>query len=146
MHGRPLRTPKNAAKFCEALATTGNVTESCKQAGIARRTAYEWRAADPGFAKDWDDAIEAGLDELEQECKRRGLRGYDEPVFYKGEEVGAIKRYSDTLAIFLLKGGRPEKYRERFDHNIAGKAGGPIEIEFVNDWRASAAEDTDGGK
>jgi hypothetical protein len=48
-------------------------------------------------------------------------------VFYQGEKVGTVQKYSDTLLIFLMKGVRPEKYRERFGHEITGKDGGPIE-------------------
>jgi hypothetical protein len=35
--------------------------------------------------------------------------------------VGVIREYSDTLLIFLLKGLRPAKYRERYD--VAVEAG-----------------------
>ena len=37
--------------------------------------------------------------------------------------------YSDTLLIFLLKGLRPQKYRERYEHT--GANGGPIAIQPV---------------
>lgn len=31
-----------------------------------------------------------------------------------------MKKYSDTLTIFLLKGAMPEKYRERVDTRVDG--------------------------
>jgi len=34
---------------------------------------------------------------------------------YKGQAGGTVKRYSDTLLIFLLKGLKPEVYRERLE-------------------------------
>jgi hypothetical protein len=43
--------------------------------------------------------------------------------------VGFIQEYSDTLLIFLLKGLRPEKYRERFEHSGPGK-GGAILVSY----------------
>ena len=34
--------------------------------------------------------------------------------WYKGKAGGTVREYSDLLLIFLLKGMRPEKYRERY--------------------------------
>ena len=34
-------------------------------------------------------------------------------MFWQGQVVGAVRKYSDTLLIFLLKSRRPEIYRER---------------------------------
>ena len=38
--------------------------------------------------------------------------GVEQPVFYKGEVCGLVRKYSDVLLIFLLKGLRPEVYRK----------------------------------
>ena len=48
----------------------------------------------------------------------RGLRSRQ--VGIKGQAGGTVREYSDTLLIFLLKGMKPEKYRERYqvDHNV----------------------------
>jgi hypothetical protein len=45
-------------------------------------------------------------------ARRRPVAGVEEPIFYRGKKCGAIQRYSDTLLIFLLKGEKPDKYRE----------------------------------
>ena len=34
-------------------------------------------------------------------------------MYYKGDEVGYVRKYSDSLTMFLLKAHRPDKYRER---------------------------------
>ena len=105
---------KKASEFLDVLRQTGgNVSRACAAIDLTRTRAYEWRAADPLFAEAWDEAVELGTDELEEEARRRAFRGVDEPVFYQGEVCGEIRKYSDTLLIFLLKGRRPEKYRER---------------------------------
>ncbi len=36
-----------------------------------------------------------------------------EPVFYKGKAIAAVRKFSDTLLIFMLKGAKPEKYRDK---------------------------------
>lgn len=94
-----------------ALVDTVNVTLACRRAGIPRRTAYDWREADEGFARKWDEAVDEGIDLLEVELRKRAFEGVERPVYYKGEQVGTWRFYSDALAMFLLKAHRPERYR-----------------------------------
>jgi hypothetical protein len=101
------------AKFLAKLAEGASIHAAAAAATIGRSTAYEWRDADPKFAKAWDDAVEAGTDALEDEAVRRAYSGTDELVFYQGQQCGVIRRYSDTLLIFMLKARRPEKFKER---------------------------------
>lgn len=96
-----------------ALCETGNVSRSCETAEIGRTTFYEWLRDSPEFASAVDDAMEVASDSLEAEARRRARDGVDEPVFYQGAVCGTVRRYSDTLLIFLLKGAKPNKYRER---------------------------------
>jgi len=105
-------TPEKAEAFFAALAETANVSKACAAVAVSRRTAYNWREADPGFAAGWDRAMKAAVLGLEDEAHRRAFEGLDKPVFYQGEECGTVREYSDTLAIFLLKAHNPEKYRE----------------------------------
>jgi hypothetical protein len=120
MANRTKRTPKKARQFIESLVQTGgNVARACKATAIGRTAVYAWRNDDEEFAQAWDEAVEAGLDELEQEARRRAVEGTLEPRFYKGIECGHIRKYSDTLLIFLLKAGRPEKYRDRIAQQLA---------------------------
>lgn len=125
---RTTRTAKKEQAFLTALRETGgNVSRACELAKLARQTVYGWREASQEFATAWAQTVEAGMDDLEQEARRRALEGVEEPVFYKGTPCGTIRKYSDTLLIFLLKGGRPEKYRERYEHS--GPNGGPIKTQ-----------------
>lgn len=128
---RTIRTPKKRALFLDSLRETGgNVSKACELARVSRVAVYEWREADSLFATDWDAVVEAGTDDLEEEARRRALSGVDEPVFYQGEECGAIRKYSDTLLIFLLKGRKPEKYRERMQIDV-NKLDADIERELA---------------
>lgn len=109
---RTRRTPKRAAgreAFLSNLAELGNVRDACRAAGIGRSTAYEWRQ-DITFAGAWDAALEEAADALEGEARRRAVEGVEEPIYHRGEVVGHVQRYSDTLLIFLLKGLRPERF------------------------------------
>lgn len=115
--------------FIVALAKGASITKSCELAGIGRSTAYEWREADEAFAALWDEALEAGIDRLEDEARRRAVEGVEKPVVAMGKiarnddgSVLMIREYSDTLLALMLKAKKPSEYRDRSTHdvNIAG--------------------------
>lgn len=117
-------TPKKEwqSKFLKRLAETGNVSESCRKAKISRKHAYETRENDPDFAEEWDEALGIATETLEYEARRRAEKGVLEPVFYLGKKIGTVRKYSDTLLIFLLKAHKPDTYRDnsRIEHTGAG--------------------------
>jgi hypothetical protein len=121
-------TPEKLTAFCAALAETCNVGRACAAVGISRQTAYVWREGDADFAKAWEQALKAGLTALEDEAHRRAFEGTEEPVFHQGSECGSVRKYSDTLAIFLLKAHAPEKYRENTRMELTGANGGPVQL------------------
>ena len=51
-------------------------------------------------------------DVIEQEARRRAVDGYDRPVFQGGKLVGVVRVYSDQLTAMLLRGRRPQIYRD----------------------------------
>jgi hypothetical protein len=136
MQGRPL-TPEQIANFLDHLARTANVTRSAELANVDRPALYKRRKADLEFAKAWDEAVDLGTDALEDEAIRRAHEGVDDPVFFQGNKCGTIRRYSDTLLIFMLKARRPDVFKDRTSTELTGKDGGPIEIETA---RASLAD------
>lgn len=110
---RTIRTDRRREKFIEHLRKTCNVSEAAKVAGVARRSAYEWRDADPAFAADWDEAEQEAADKLEREAWRRAVEGTDKPIAYQGEITATFKEYSDRMLELLLKAHRPEKFKDR---------------------------------
>lgn len=117
------------AAFLEALAHGFSVTKASTLSGLPRRTAYNHRKSEPDFAALWDEAIEAGTDIVEDEALRRAVEGTEDPVFYQGEQVGSVTRYSDSLLVMLLKARRPEKYKDRQAHEHSGS----LDIEGLRD-------------
>lgn len=79
--------------FLSAIGAGNSVTAACQAAQIARSAAYSWRADDPEFAAEWDDATDQGVDLLEDEARRRAMA------------------QSDLLLIFMLRHHRPQVYR-----------------------------------
>jgi hypothetical protein len=98
--------------FLKHLCERANVSCASKAARISRKTVYAKRNTDPLFKTAWDDALDEACDHLEEEARRRAVEGTNKPIFYRGQVVGHIREYSDTLLIILLKAHRPEKYRE----------------------------------
>jgi hypothetical protein len=112
--------PEYRARFLEALASGLSVTAASQIVGVNRCTPYEWRNNDPEFAKAWDIAINVGTDLLEDEAWRRAYQGTDRPVYQNGALVGAVRDYSDNLLMFLLRGRRPQTYRDNAKVEMSG--------------------------
>ena len=78
------------------------------------------------------------IEEAEAELARRGIDGWEEPVFdIKGNHCGNKRRYSDACLIFMLKSLKPEVFADRpqalIQNNvtIASKE----EKEILAEWR-----------
>lgn len=115
MARRKSEKQKTAAQqtFLDALAGGATVADAARAAKTAKTTAYQWRAADPAFAKEWAIAYQIGGDTLEAEAQRRAVEGVLKPVFHQGKVVGHVREYSDTLLIFLLKARNPHRFCDR---------------------------------
>jgi hypothetical protein len=146
--------------FIKCLSETGNVSDACAAAGVGRTTAYAHQKGDAAFAERWELALEQGADVLEREARRRAAEGVCEPVFHQGQpgtmwvdEQGKqctadtpgakavpahVRKYSDTLLIFLLKGAKPQKYRENV--NVSGSLNIVVPSVVVEGVPASVAK------
>jgi hypothetical protein len=113
---------RKQAIFLDNLKQYGSVFFAAKQAGINKTTAYRHRESDPEFAAAWEAAKDDALDLLEATAHKRA------------------HSTSDTLLIFLLKAGRPAKYREIVYNRHGGEDGGPVlhEVRAI-DYRDSIA-------
>lgn len=109
---------RKKALYLEAFSGLGNLSAASRVSGISRQDHYLWVKKDPQYVADFLEAQEKAIDALETEARRRAVDGTERPVYQGGELVGTIREYSDTLLIFLLKGARPERYRERYDIQI----------------------------
>ena len=112
--------------FLEAYKECATITHAVRIAKIVRQSHYNWLAKDKEYQTAFAEAEVAATDALIAEARRRATQGVSEPVYYKGEVVGAIQKYSDSLLMFLIKGALPEVYRERYEFS-----GGPKPIQFI---------------
>jgi len=91
--------PDKLVQFLEALSHNGNISMSARMIGMSRSTILKFAQKNPSFRVAMNEAIEEARDFALGELLRRGVRGWDEPVWYRGEEVGTIRRYSDSCLI-----------------------------------------------
>lgn len=120
MKGKQTRVSTVARKalFLKSLGLTGgNISRACSLASISRTTISNYRlkespAYDPVFRQQCDETLEAAIESLEEEARRRAFKGVAEPVFHQGKKIGTTQKYSDVLLIFLLKAHKPKMYRD----------------------------------
>ncbi|HEY3987959.1 MAG TPA: hypothetical protein VGM02_01590 [Acidobacteriaceae bacterium] len=143
-------TKKKRQIFLDSLSEGMTVTAAAKMAGYHRRYMYSVRDENPEFAIEWDDAVQQGLDLLEEEVRRRAT-GYQEDLVYQGKKTKEqVTRHSDILLMFLMKAKRPEfkdnnkveiqvgdKLGELMDA-ISGKAEEPAEVPVSEPTEESA--------
>jgi hypothetical protein len=135
--------------FLAAYVITASITRSAKAAKLDRSLHYLW-LADAEYAGAFENTKDQAAQLLEDEAVRRAHQGVEEPLTWQGqftykrravkdaegnttlENYGkplSINRKSDALLQFLLKGFRPDKYRDRVSAEVSGPAGGPISLE-----------------
>lgn len=136
--------------FVAELAACGNVSAAARIACIDRPWIYKHAARDKEFAEVFAEAQHLGNLALEDEARRRGHHGWREPVIHQGrpqydidpdtgEKVPiTVRKHSDTLLIFLLKGAFPDKYKDRAQ--IEGTGGGGIGSSGLDLSRLSVEE------
>ena len=142
-----LRIIQLKLKVLEGLDKTGYISEACEHAGIWRTTHRNWMRSDPDYARRYTETLDnvraRRIDEIEREIRRRGIQGWEEPVFGSlGSDtqgralgtgiVGKVKKYSDTLLIFRAKKEIPE-YRDTNRQEPTVGQGGRVVINVVYD-------------
>jgi len=161
--------------FLAAYRETGSVTQASAAAQIQRAMHYrrldpKSRSYDPEYVAAFAEAkisAEAFLKQqaldrivdLEDALYKRAVEGWEEPVVFQGNftyaelddegnPVGkpvSVRKFSDSDAQFLLRGLKPETYRERFSHDVNAKVAhrfeGTLE-DLLTTYRALTADDS----
>ena len=103
--------------------------KAAQRAGIDRGTHYDW-LKDPEYKAQFEAAQLQAADMLEDEAIRRAYHGVEKPITVAGKRE-IIREYSDTLLIFLLKGARPQKYRDNVRQEVTGADGVPLRVAGI---------------
>lgn len=86
--------------FLEAFARIGTISGAADAVGIHRDSYYAWKREDPAFSDAFQRAELQLTDTLESVMHEKALKG------------------DTTALIFLLKARAPQKYTERYRHEI----------------------------
>lgn len=95
----------------------GDVADACSKIGVSTGWLKRWLRDDPKAEAAITDAIDTGATVLESHMIKRATVGWDEPVFYKDKEIGARRKFSDTLLIKALESRKPEMYGKKMEVN-----------------------------
>lgn len=121
--GRPTElTWERFEAICNTVHKCGQKYKSCEAhsfnyQSVMDRMSERAKDGDNRWRALWDNSLERYRDDLETEAHRRAFKGTEEGVWYKGKLVGTETKYSDRLMEVLLRGERPEKFRDNVKLN-----------------------------
>lgn len=130
--------PRKAA-FLHHLAEKGNVRAAAARVGLTHQSAYVARRRDRVFDAGWQAALVLARGVAEEALGTRALDGIEEPVWFRGEQVGLRRRHDSRLLLAHL--ARLDKAAEeteagdlaaRFDELVAVVAGETVADGMVD--------------
>jgi len=118
---RQQKMPQYKHMILDGIASGLFLSEISQELDISVNTIRLWRQADKEFDENFTDAESVVTDSLEKEAIRRARNGVLEPLVAGGkvvidpstDEPMQIRRYSDGLMQFLLKGRRRDVYGDK---------------------------------
>lgn len=125
---RPKRPGAWRKPFLRTMRRTGNVTYSCRVAGVSIRRAYQARKQSERFRKAWKiakaEAHQAMCDAMEAELYRRAM-GWKEAIYNRrGEVIGYREQHSVRCMIFWLEHNHP-RYMKAARNAVEVRVGSP---------------------
>jgi len=128
-------------KFIEILAENGGIVcDAADALNVSRTGLYAKREDDENFKTRWLDAVDRGVDLIEDEARRRALVGTDHPVIHQGTITDSYKEKSDFCLGLILRGYRSQ-FRQRTE--ISGPGGEPIQTNVTIYLPENGRDDAD---
>jgi len=124
-----------AAKLCALGAGEDDIAAFF---GITRATLDAWKERHDGFRAVLDEAASDADRDVERSLYERAT-GYSHPedkVFANAGKplvVATTKHYppDPTSMMFWLKNRQPARWRDKVEHQVGGRGGGAITVEFI---------------
>jgi hypothetical protein len=105
--------------FLDAMTSGRGYKAACEASGLSYRDAERLYRYDADFAAAWDDAEAVEVRLARDALFQRGVVGWEEPVWCKGEQVGTRRRFSDTALVKYLEAHCPERFSPMVHHRIS---------------------------
>jgi hypothetical protein len=101
-------------KFLNSLAFRPVIAFACRCVNVSDESVRKWRKLEPAFDEAVKRALEIGEDSVLEAALTRAVDGVPKAIFGKEDQIiGVEMKYSDGLAEMLLKGFRPQRFREK---------------------------------
>ena len=157
MTGRPTKyKDEETLKVVKALAECGKTDEEIAEIlSVTFQTINNWKLQHPDFFESLKKAKDTPDDKVERSLFERAC-GYTrsiERLSKTGEVVDTLEEMPPdvTACIFWLKNRRPEKWRDKQDHEHSSKDGNPVFLlskpltaeEFEKMYADSLEQDTE---
>jgi hypothetical protein len=84
------------------LARWGNHADAAARTGVDERTARRWRE-EPGFGARCELALQFYREAIAEEAQRRATAPRYKPVWYRGRQIGHVRRFNDRLLMRLIE-------------------------------------------
>lgn len=116
-----LFTASKFAAILNEICNTGVMGLACVACGISISHMRRLRQEHEEIQALVDEAMSIYHERLRYTIHNKAVDGWEEPVYYKGEEVGSVHRFSERLLELQAKRHMPE-YRDKsqMDVNVAG--------------------------
>lgn len=92
--------------FLDLVATGYSVSAAAQRLGLHRQRLYELRDREAVFRRDWQHAVEAGTDLLEQTAWEIATKGALEEVFDESGRLVSSRRRQDPVTVRFLLAAR----------------------------------------
>jgi hypothetical protein len=89
--------------FLSAFISTGKIRQAAKLSKIHAFYHYGWRRDDPSYDNAYQQCLNIVADDLAETARDRA-KGYDFEMLGKDGEIVKLRRHSDVLLMFALKG------------------------------------------
>ena len=127
-------------RYLAVLQATGEPILARKEVGVHRDTVRQRRHKDDAFRHAEEEALRVYRAGLATEVHRRGYLGVEEPIYYKGEVVGVVLKYSDRLAELHIKRHCPA-YRDKLQVDQKTELQGAVTISDIRKLSRESRDD-----
>lgn len=141
---------QRAIKLFDAWYDTADLPQACVAAGVPYATINTWMQQYRWFRRRYLEMRQWFADVAEAEAHRRGVSGWDEPVFYKDRIVGTIRKFDNDLLVKLLRRYKPKEWSEKHqqldgDGNVTVPGAATViivhpQMQDMGDFRALCEE------
>lgn len=112
------RDMESLRRLIEAVRETADLESSCAALGMNLKSVRYWLRHVPWFEEELLAAQGEAVGKLKKVVFERARDGWEEPVFYKGEVCGHVRRYDNGLAMRLIE-VYDRRFRRRVDFRLS---------------------------